>query len=202
MERRDFLVLGGALALGACTPATRPTPPPPSEPASDPDADLRAATAASELALIAAYRTAITAFPELGSQLRPLAAQHESHLAAIDPAAASGAASAAPGTSSPGSAALGPVASPASSGGTSTPSSEDRVAEGSAPAAGDGPPAWTAAQALTALAEEESAAQQQRATACDGVQEAALARVLCLVAASEGQHAVVLTAWSEREAGR
>jgi hypothetical protein len=74
------------------------------------------------------------------------------------------------------------------------------VRDGSATAAEDEPEAPSATQALATLADEESAAQQQRTSACDGVQDAALARVLCLVAASEGQHAVALTAWSEREA--
>ena len=38
----------------------------------------------------------------------------------------------------------------------------------------------------------ESAAQAQRATACDGAQDPGLARDLCLIAASEAQHAAAL----------
>jgi hypothetical protein len=49
-----------------------------------------------------------------------------------------------------------------------------------------------AEEVLAALAAAESAAQAQRATACDGAQDPGLARDLCLIAASEAQHAVAL----------
>jgi hypothetical protein len=49
------------------------------------------------------------------------------------------------------------------------------------------------------LAAAESAAQAQRATACDGASDPGLARDLCLIAASEAQHAAVLADFAARE---
>jgi hypothetical protein len=85
-----------------------------------------------------------------------------------------------------------------------------RVAPGSA-AASEGPqgtPAPTveaqaslaAAQTLAALAAAESQAQAQRASACDGAVDPGLARDLCLVAASEAQHAALLEGLADEEA--
>ena len=45
---------------------------------------------------------------------------------------------------------------------------------------------------LAELAAAEAAAQRQRAAACDGAADPALARDLCLIAASEAQHAAAL----------
>jgi hypothetical protein len=54
---------------------------------------------------------------------------------------------------------------------------------------------------LTGLADAESAAQAQRATACDGAQDPGLARDLCLIAASEAQHAEALDVLAAKDAG-
>ena len=90
VERRTFLVLGAAaVGLAGCTSnATEPGPP--SAPASpippeDPDARLREEVAASEVALIVAYRSAIEANPELAASLGPFLAHHEAHLARVAP---------------------------------------------------------------------------------------------------------------------
>ena len=94
MERRTFLVLtAAAVGLAGCTsdpsePA--PTGPPASTAPSDPDARLRAEVAASEVALIAAYRAAIQANPELAEDLAPFVAQHEAHLDRVAPGFAGG----------------------------------------------------------------------------------------------------------------
>jgi hypothetical protein len=51
---------------------------------------------------------------------------------------------------------------------------------------------------LAALADAESAAQAQRAAACDGAQDPALARDLCLIAASEAQHSSALATLADQ----
>jgi hypothetical protein len=169
VERRTFLVLCAAAAgLAGCTEdSSDPEPPsaPPTTAAGDPDARLRDAVAASEVALIGAYRSAIQADPGLAPTLGPFVAQHEAHLARVAPGH-----SGSSGTASTGS----PAASPG------------------APSAGG------TRSVLVGLADAESAAQSQRATACDGAQDPALARELCLIAASEAQHATALAALAER----
>ncbi|MCU0263911.1 MAG: hypothetical protein MUF09_09615 [Candidatus Nanopelagicales bacterium] len=177
MERRTFLALGAAaVGLTGCTsdPADpdRTSAPTAPDVQRDLDAALREGVAASEVALIAAHRAAIAAHPELAAALAPLVAHHEAHLARVAPGSPSGA-----GT---------PVAStsPDRSGSPeSSPSSVPSVAE-----------------TLAALAAAESQAQAQRSTACDGAVDPGLARDLCLVAASEAQHAALLEGLADEDA--
>jgi hypothetical protein len=88
VERRTFLALGvAALGLAGCT-GDRPSDAegesqPPRPPAQDPDAALRERVAASEAALIAAYRAALAAHPDLAPELEPFVAHHEAHLARV-----------------------------------------------------------------------------------------------------------------------
>lgn len=183
MERRKFLVLGAAaVGLAGCTSgSSEPTPPsqPPSPTApEDPDGRLRDAVAASEVALIAAYRAAIEAESGLAVDLEPFLAHHEQHLARVAPdfEAESGSPSA--------SASASPSESEAPTG------PEDSTPNENTPSAGS---------ALAALAEVESAAQAQRASACNGAQDPGLARDLCLIAASEAQHADALAGLAAQE---
>ena len=162
MERRTFLVLGAmAVGLTGCTLGTvepDPTSSPPRSPApTDPDSRLRDEVAASEVALIAAYRAAIESTPELAADLEPFLAHHEQHLARV-----------APGFP------VGPASPSASTSGSSEPSDT------------------SVGKTLADLAAAEAAAQTQRAAACDGAADPALARDLCLIAASEAQHAAAL----------
>ena len=176
MERRTFLALAAAaVGLAGCT-GQSPQPGPPSTPPTPitpdaPDAALRDEVAAGEVALIAAYRKAITADPQLAADLERFLAHHEQHLARVSPGYA-------PDTSS---------ASAPSSG---TPAS---------PEASAAPP--SASEVLDKLAAAESAARAQRATACDGAQDPALARDLCLIAASEAQHAAALAGLAAKGPG-
>ena len=166
MDRRRFLVLSAsALGLAGCTsdidqPTPAPSPPEPA-PAEDVDAALRERVAASELALIAAYRGAIAEFPERARTLADLLAQHEAHLARVAPDMA-------------------PPAEPS--------------AAASAPASASAPAGQGDAAPITlkALARAEAAAQAQHVASCDAAQDPALARDLCLMAASEAQHVAVL----------
>jgi hypothetical protein len=59
----------------------------------------------------------------------------------------------------------------------------------------------SAAAVLAALVDAETAAQAQRAAACDGAQDPVLVRELCLIAASEAQHATALEALAAAGAG-
>jgi hypothetical protein len=180
VERRTFLVLGAAaVGLAGCTSnATEPGPPSAAAspiPPEDPDARLREEVAASEVALIVAYRSAIEANPELAASLGPFLAHHEEHLARV-----------APGFSRD----LGSVASESTSapspptGGSSDPDDASAVRSGSPDATPSGSPEVRASSVVSELAAAESAAHAQRATACDGVQDPGLARDLCLIAAS------------------
>lgn len=184
VERRRFLALGAtAVALAGCTGQSS-QPGPPSAPAApttpgDPDASLREEVAASEGALIVAYRSAIATFPALAADLEPLLAHHEEHLARVAPGFVAGTAS--PGTSQA------PSSLP-SSGSSPTGSSSS----GSSPTGSTSSGSSSPRAVLVELATAESAANAQRATSCDGAQDPALARDLCLIAASEGQHASVL----------
>jgi hypothetical protein len=83
-----------------------------------------------------------------------------------------------------------PSASPSGSGGpTASPSGATDTSEASA------------SSVLAGLAEAETVAQAQRATACDGAQDPGLARDLCLIAASEAQHAAAIEALAAEDAG-
>lgn len=76
---RRVLVGGSVAALAAACTGSRP----PAAPArADPDVALRAAAAAREQALIAAYDTAGTT-PALRTRLAPLRAEHAVHLQAL-----------------------------------------------------------------------------------------------------------------------
>jgi hypothetical protein len=180
VERRTFLVLGAAaVGLAGCT-SDPSEPVPPSAPAvssapRDPDARLREEVATSEVALIAAYRSAIRAAPELASDLAPFVAQHEAHLARVAPGYAEGGEEASASVSPP-------PDSPSPSG----------APTGSPPGSDDATPVERAPSVLIVLAQAEAAAQAQRAAACDAAQDPGLARELCLVAASEAQHATAL----------
>ena len=193
MERRTFLVLSAAaVGLAGCTSESS-EPGPPSAPATtaaprDPDARMREEVAASEVALIAAYRSAIGADPELAADLAPFLAQHEAHLDRVAPGFAAGGGT--PSASTSTSLSPSPSASPSGSGGpTASPSGATDTSEASA------------SSVLAGLAEAETVAQAQRATACDGAQDPGLARDLCLIAASEAQHAAALEALAAEDAG-
>ena len=175
MDRRSFLVLSAtAIGLAGCTsdssaPTPRPSAPEPI-PAGDPDAGLRTRVAASELALIGLYRSAIVQIPKRAGELQRFLDHHEAHLARV-----------APDTAVPAEASAEPSAPTSAS---------------AAPGPGDASPTVT----LKALARAESAAQAQHVVACDAAQDAALARDLCLMAASEAQHAAVIESFREKGA--
>jgi hypothetical protein len=78
--RRTVLATGAVLALAGCLPADESAPPPP-----DPDLVLRRRVAAEVRALVAAYVAATATFPALAARLGPLAAEHDAHVAALDP---------------------------------------------------------------------------------------------------------------------
>jgi hypothetical protein len=203
VERRTFLVLSAAVVgLAGCTSdpsEPRPTSAPPTSAGpNDPDRLLREDVAQSEVALIAAYRSAIQADPELVADLAPFLAQHEAHLARVAPGFAGGGpvgggptsgpatgSPTVPGFDSPPTAATPPTASLSP---TASPSNSANVT-----------PDATASSVLAGLAEAETVAQAQRASACDGAQDPGLARDLCLIAASEAQHASALAGWAVRE---
>jgi hypothetical protein len=186
VERRAFLALcAAALGVAGCTrPGPDPQPAPTtSPPPADPDARLRQASAASELALITAYRAAIAEHPDLAADLGPFLAHHEAHLERVLPGSAVA-------TTPPG-----PTGSPAA-GGSAGPT-------GSANPTGSPEPGASSverpdpAATLAALAEAEARARRERTSACDAATDPALARDLCLIAASEAQHADVLATLAE-----
>ncbi len=184
--------LAAAGMVGCTRESAEPNPP--SAPATvttpaDPDARLRADTAASETALIAVYREAIAAHPGLAAELELFVVQHEAHLARVAPGHALGSNAPVESGSTPASTPPnGP--SPATDAPTAPPS-------GSAIATSDA----SASAVLGGLADAEVAAQVQRATACDGARDPALARDLCLIAASEAQHAAALGSLAAQASG-
>lgn len=203
MDRRTFLVLAAA-AVGT-TGCTSPTPVPgPSSKApirpDDPDSALRQRVAQSEVALLASYRAALAEDPSLAPTLEPIMRQHEDHLARVsrsaDPSAAVTPSAVAPAPTE--------TTSPAPASGAS--GSEATTGAPSAPTSGS--PATTLPTAspspervLVELSATESAARDQRIAACDAAVDPALARVLCLIGASEAQHAAALNR-ARREAQR
>lgn len=189
MDRRTFLVLGAAaLGLAGCTadpaPPAEPSPTPP--PARDRDAELRARVAAAEAALVAAYRDLLSAAPELADRIGGFADHHLAHLRRVAPDADAEELVAVAGSGSP----------------TATPSTTGDAGTGSANATGDpsgaAAPVEVAAR-LARLAAAEAQAHADRLTSCDGATNTALARDLCLIAASEAQHEQVLTGLGEQE---
>jgi hypothetical protein len=184
VDRRTFLAMGvAALGLAGCTTDTPPSPTPtsPSIPTGpeDPDATLRASVARSEAELIVAYRIAISSRPELASDLQPFLDHHQQHLDRVLPGA-DPQALAKPTT--------GAWQSPAAAGGSAT---------GPSPSVTDQDP-----EAIAALAAAEREARNARVSACDGASAPGLARDLCLIAASEAQHAAALDALAEAVAER
>ncbi len=213
MERRTFLVLGAAaVGLAGCTRGpvepNPPSAPAPSTVPADPDSRLRDEVAASEVALIAAYRSAIGANPELAADLAPFLAHHEQHLARVAPGDEAGAG---PAASPSGSDSVATTPTPGASPSTSVSGApSESTADSRLPSGSPAPttPAATSAEetsdvsaedALAGLAAAESEAQAQRASACDGAQDPALARDLCLIAASEAQHAIALEGLAGQE---
>ena len=182
MDRRTFLAIGAvALATAGCT-AEDPDglEPAPSAPTTqDPDAAIRRRVAGAEAALIDSYRRALQADPALAGVVGPLIRQHEQHLALV----------AAGGTAAPTPSASG-AAAPSD---TTTTSTE-------APTASTTPTPPDPARLLADLAAEESAARDHRIAACDGATDPGLARLLCLIGASEAQHARVLERAAEQVA--
>jgi len=194
VERRTFLALcAAALGLAGCTDdEPLPTPsatPTPSPAPTDPDAATRAAVAESEADLVRAYRAAIAAVPALATVLSPWLAHHEEHLDRVSPGAT---VPADPVASSGSEAGAGPEAG-ASPGARTSAGAEAEATESAAP--GQDPGA-----VLAALFEAERTARRQRVSACDGAVDPGLARDLCLIAASEAQHAAALRGLAE-EAG-
>jgi hypothetical protein len=189
VDRRRFLVLAaGMVGMGAtstslagCTAGTRdPAPDPPGpapvprSPVADPDADLRAAVAVTEMALIGQYRRTIEAFPERAAELGALMVQHEEHLSRVAPEAVAPSQAPSPQPAESPQTAAGPEPDP-SPVGSLAPS-----------------PASEPAPTLARLAAAETAARAEHINSCDAAADPALARDLCLMAASEAQHAVVL----------
>jgi hypothetical protein len=211
VERRTFLALGAAaVGLAGCTsdpaePDGTPTPTAP-DVQRDPDAALRDEVAASEIALIAAYRSALEAHPDLSGDLAPFLAHHEAHLARVSPGSTAGAGTPPASTSHDGSTSprSSGLASPAPSGSPSGPASGGPAAsdapQGSSAPDVDAQPSSAAARSLAMLAASESLARAQRAAACDRAVDPGLARDLCLVAASEAQHAALLDGLADEEA--
>ncbi len=149
MERRSFLALGaGVLSLAACTGQGEPLPdvvaPTAPDPV-DPDAALRAAAAATELALIAAYSDVIEALADPPRRLRRFLSDHVAHLERMTPGA-------------------------------------------SVPAR----PATAKPPTLRQLQRQEVQARKLHVAGCDAAVDPGLARELCLIAASEAQHATLL----------
>ena len=78
-SRRAVLAATGALALTGCLPADTARPSRP-----DPDLRLRRRVAREVRRLAAGYAAVIAAFPATATQLGPLAAEHQSHVAALE----------------------------------------------------------------------------------------------------------------------
>jgi hypothetical protein len=208
VDRRTFLVMGvAALGLAGCT-TDAPPPPSPTAPTlpsgpNDPDAELRATVARSEAALIVAYRTAISSRPELAGDLRPFLAHHEQHLervlpgsdpqALVTPTAVASQSRPAAGAS---------VAEPSGTASPSPPAAGASAAESPGTATATATATEQAGAALTALAAAEREAHVERVSACDGASAPGLARDLCLIAASEAQHAAELDALAEEVSER
>ena len=109
-------------------------------------------------------------------------ADHMGHLERVAPGASTDLGASAPAAaepSTPGSGASEPSASASTSG---APADTSTAA----------PPTRSRRTTLTGLAAAESQAVAERTSACDSAQSPALARHLCLIAASEAQHAQVL----------
>lgn len=190
VDRRSFLVLtAGAVATAGCT-SRSPEPAPPSGPQldRDPDAGLRQRVAEAEQALITAYQVALARDPELVQTLGPILRQHEAHRARVAPGWTPPPAAQSAGPPSPQSPAPPPTAELAD---PESPSQADpRPSGGHGPGSPPGP--TSRSSMLAALAAAETAARSERIAACDAALDPALARDLCLIGASEAQHATYL----------
>lgn len=200
MDRRSFLgLVGGAglVTLAGCTDSRpRPVPTGTSTATSLPDDDdgLRDATFAAEQQLVTLYASALaTASPQLVAQLRAVQDQHVQHAQRLRPELT---VSTEPPSPSPSGTAP-PTLDPAQQ-------SEQDTASASPPEVSVGPgetggPAGAQAAAprpqavLANLRRAELAAVRQRSAACEQAEDPQLARSLCLIAASEAQHADVLS---------
>ncbi len=191
VDRRTFLVLtAGAVATAGCTSRSAEPAPPPSAPPRDrdPDAGLRQRVAEAEQALITAYQGALARDPGLLTTLGPILRQHEAHRARVAPGWVPPPATRTAEPSSPQSPAVLPSADPAD------PASPSPTGPGGTgdPTTGSAPGATTRSGTLAALAAAEAAARGERIAACDAALDPTLARDLCLIGASEAQHATVL----------
>lgn len=173
-RRRLLLAVTGAPLLGVTLTACLGEPTPKSAPQQRPDADIKVRWRAvrGERALLALHRAAVTAHPALAERLAPLTAHHEEHLAVLEadgplPFGADGIAGAGSSTDGAGSAGV--------------------LADPPAPSAPPDP-----AAALSAIAEAERAAGQDRLADCLAAAGPRLAAVLASIAAAEGAHAVVM----------
>ncbi len=184
MDRRTFLGLSAAvLVLAGCTDDPgEPVAPTRAPDPQDPDATVRAGVAASEVALIQAYRLLIAREPERGVELGRLLAHHEEHLARVAPGApVPSVATRAQVPTEPG---------PASAGAVDQPSAVEQSAPSASPS---GLASGAAAAGLADLLRAEQQAVDQRSSAADAALDPGLVRDLCRIAASEAQHVAVLT---------
>lgn len=191
MDRRTFLgftVAAGVAGLSGCT-GSSPEPLPSgavttSVPPSDDD-QVRAATFASEAELVGLYATAMVgAEPELAERLRGIQAQHLAHATRIRPGET------VPTDPPPTTPSPTPV-TPTTGASAASPGDSDAATDEASPSA----TAPVVATVLASLRAAERDALAQRRTACEQADDAALARTLALIAASEAQHADVLQQW-------
>jgi hypothetical protein len=184
VERRSFLgvlAAAGVLGLAGCTD-TAPTPGPTggsTTPAPSPggDDELRQATADAEQQLITMYAIAIaTADTEVAERLRELQAQHVEHAQRLLPGREVSTSPPLPTASQPDS--------PSSPTGTTAPTGTGSP----------GPAVSAPRVVLAGLRRAELVALDQRRAACVAATAPELVRSLCLIAASEAQHAEVLAA--------
>jgi hypothetical protein len=164
-SRRLVLLAATAVPLAACTaddPAVSPTQGTADRP--DPDALLRVEVATAERGLLALHEATVVTHPGLAAQLAPFTERHRRHLDAI-------------GTS-------GPVATPASTPGASSPATPPTT-----PAVPADP-----AQALAAVRTAERGAADARIGDCLRSEDPLLAELLAAVAACEAAHDVLLGA--------
>jgi hypothetical protein len=166
-----------AAGVSACTIGGSSAPPAPRATADD---QVRAAVITDVSALVASYRAAITALPDLVATVGSLLAEHEAHLTALGPY---------PST----------VPSPAPGGPSATSPGPTRSATGSAPAA---PVAATSAaaapsrpSALTLALDKLRTLELQaapRTAAQAATASPQLARLVASIAGCERAHAAVL----------
>jgi len=179
LTRRTVLRAAAAAAVllagAGCTDADRSgaTPTTTPGPASEPDDLLKAAVAAAEDEMIAAYEATLAAHPALTGRLRGNLERHRLHRAVL-------------GTSAAGS----PTPSQSAAARPSTPAPLGAAPTSSAPTTA-APPA-DPVLALEALARQEGLAADARRADCLAAQDGELARLLASVAACEHLHRIGL----------